>query len=163
LIIPSQAPISSPYAPINKSSYSGKSTQGIVHLSKLGEIARQELERLPHKFLGIQLDTFAVMPNHIHLLITISGNAAAIQTAHSEAFRHPVAGSIPTIIRTYKASVTRRVALLRDNPVSEVWQRNYYEHVVRNANEHERIYTYIVANPLQWDSDDENPAGHSRV
>lgn len=103
------------------------------------------------------------MPNHIHLLITISENDAAIQTAHSEAFRHPVAGSIPTIVRTYKASVTRRVALLRDNPVSAVWQRNYYEHVVRNVNELERIYTYIIANPLQWDSDYENLAGHPRM
>jgi putative transposase len=114
----------------------GEITQGIVHLSKLGEIARQELERLPHKFPRIQLDTFIVMPNHIHMLITISGNDAAIQPATTEAFRHPVAGSIPTIVRTYKASVTRRVVLLRDNYVSEVWQRNFYEHVVRNAKEY---------------------------
>jgi REP element-mobilizing transposase RayT len=141
----------------------GEITKGIIHLSKLGEIARQELERLPHKFSVIQMDTFVVMPNHIHMLITISGNDAAIQTANSEAFRHPLAGSIPTIVRTYKASVTRRVVLLRDIPVSEVWQRNYYEHVVRNAKEHERIYAYIVANPVQWDSDDENPADRSRV
>jgi len=109
------------------------------------------------------MDTFVVMPNHIHMLITISGNDAAIQTANSEAFKHPVAGSIPTIVRTYKASVTRRVVLLRVNPVFKVWQRNYYEHVVRNSKEYERISAYIAANPVQWDSDDENPAGRSQV
>ena len=135
----------------------GEITKGIVSLSKVGDIARQELEQLPHKFSKIHLDTFVVMPNHIHALITISANDTIIPTAYTEAFSHPQQGSIPTIARAYKASVTRRAAMLRDNPVSEVWQRNYYEHVVRNENEKERIYEYIISNPDQWDSDDENP------
>jgi REP element-mobilizing transposase RayT len=131
----------------------GEVTQGIIHLSKLGEIARQELEQVSSKFSRIHLD-------HIHVLITISASDAAIQTANAEAFRHPVPGSIPTVVRAYKAAMTRRAAMRRDNPISEVWQRNYYEHVVRTEREKEQIYAYIVSNPVQWDSDDENPAGH---
>jgi putative transposase len=141
----------------------GEVTQGIIHLSKLGEIARQELEQLSVKFSRIHLDVFVIMPNHIHVLITISASDAAIQIANAEAFSHPVSGSIPTVVRTYKSAVTRRAAMRRDNPISELWQRNYYEHVVRTEKEKEQIYAYIVSNPIQWDSDDENPVGHTLV
>ena len=138
----------------------GEVTHGIIHLSKLGEIARQELEQISLKFSKIHLDVFVVMPNHIHILITISANGTSIQTTNSEAFRHPVPGSIPTIVRAYKAAVTRQAAMRRDIYISEVWQRNYYEHVVRTEREKEQIYAYIVSNPDQWDSDDENPVRH---
>ena len=141
----------------------GDITQGIIYLSKLGEIARQELEQLSLKFSRIHLDVFVVMPNHIHVLITISASDAAMQSANTEAFRHPVPGSIPTVVRAYKAAVTRRAAMRRDNPLSEVWQRNYYEHVVRTEKEKEQIYAYIVSNPDRWGADDENPAGHPLV
>ena len=148
---------------LHKALIFGKISQGIVHLSKLGEIASQELERLPGKFPGIRTDTFVVMPNHIHLLVTISANNTATQATNTEAFRHPVSGSIPTIVRTYKSAVTRRAAMQRENPLTEVWQRNYYEHVVRTESEKEQIYAYIVSNPDQWDSDDENPEDRPQV
>ncbi len=138
----------------------GEVTQGIIHLSKLGEIARQELEQLSLKFSKTHLDVFVVMPNHIHVLITISSSDADIQTANAEAFRRPVAGSIPTVVRAYKAAVTRQAAMRRDNSISEVWQRNYYEHIVRSEREKEQIYAYIISNPDRWDADEENPAGH---
>jgi putative transposase len=141
----------------------GEVTQGIIHLSKLGEIARQELGQLPLKFSRIHLDAFVVMPNHIHVLITISASAVAIQATNAEAFSHPVQGSIPTVVRAYKAAVTRQAAMRRDNPISEVWQRNYYEHVVRTEKEKEQIYAYIVSNPDQWSFDDENPASRQWV
>ncbi len=100
------------------------------------------------------------MPNHIHALITISADSASPNPDTSdnlEGFKHPVPGSIPNIVRSYKAAVTQRVSVLHDASVSVVWQRNYYEHVVRNENERERIFAYIVSNPVRWDSDEENP------
>jgi putative transposase len=141
----------------------GEITQGIIHLSILGEIARQELEQLSLKFSKIHMDTFVVMPNHIHVLITISASDIVIQTAKAEAFRHPVPGSIPTVVRAYKAAVTRRAAMRRDNSISEVWQRNYYEHIVRTEREKEQIYAYIISNPDQWDADEENPVRHPQL
>jgi putative transposase len=144
----------------------GNIAKGTIHLSKVGEFAGKELEKLSLTFSEIHLDTFVVMPNHVHILITISENDTAtssVKASKTEAFGHPVTGSIPTIVRAYKAAVTRRAALLRDSPVSQVWQRNYYEHVVRTEREKERIYAYIVSNPIQWDFDDENPTGRNKI
>jgi putative transposase len=141
----------------------GEVTQGIIHLSKLGGTANQELEQLSLNFSKIHLDVFVVMPNHIHVLITISAKDALIQAANPEAFRHPVSGSIPTIVRAYKSAVTRRAGMLRNNPISDVWQRNYYEHVVRTEREKEQICAYIISNPDRWDTDKENPVVHPLV
>jgi putative transposase len=146
----------------HKSLIFGEIIQGEVVLSKLGEIARKEIERLPDRFSDIIMDGFVVMPNHIHMLITISADAIPKMQTSNEAFKQPVPGSIPTIVRSYKAAVTQRILAMRDAPVAEVWHRNYYEHVVKNENEREKIFLYIVANPAQWDSDEENPAGKSK-
>jgi REP element-mobilizing transposase RayT len=140
----------------------GEIIQGEVVLSNLGEIARKEIERLPHRFSAIAIDGFVVMPNHIHILITISEDGMANIQGSTEAFKQPVPGSIPTIVRSYKAAVTQRISAMRDTPVSEVWHHNYYEHFVRNENEREKIFLYLIANPAQWDSDEENPAGKSK-
>ena len=67
----------------------------------------------------------------------------------------PVIGSIPTIVRTFKAAVTRRLG--REFNIANIWQRNYYEHVIRNHEEWDKIHRYIEANPSNWAEDDENP------
>jgi REP-associated tyrosine transposase len=67
-----------------------------------------------------------------------------------------VAGSVPTIIRTYKAAVTRAIA--RQCAVApRIWQRNYYEHVIRDDDDWKRIDSYIDSNALNWEKDEENP------
>lgn len=124
----------------HKSLIFGEINHGEVALSKLGEIARKEIERLPTRFSMITMDGFVVMPNHIHMLITISADGASNMPDRTEAFKQPVQGSIPTLIRSYKAAVTQRISALRDPAIVEVWHRNYYEHIVRNETERERIF-----------------------
>ena len=57
----------------------------------------------------------------------------------------------------FKSAVTRRINDLRGTPYMAVWQRNYYEHVIRNEDDLDEIREYIVNNPLKWDLDSENP------
>ena len=73
-----------------------------------------------------------------------------------EQFGKPVPGSIPTIIRSFKSAVSLRVNRSRNSPGGPVWQRNYFERVVRDQNELERIRVYIHHNPSQWADDPEN-------
>ena len=75
-----------------------------------------------------------------------------------ERFGKPTSNSIPTIIRGFKSSVTRRVNELRGTPGSPVWQRNYYEHVIRNEIDLEEIRQYIGNNPFKWLEDENHPA-----
>jgi hypothetical protein len=76
----------------------------------------------------------------------------------AEQFGKPVAGSLPTIIRSFKSATTNRINILRSAPRAPLWQRNYYEHVIRNEEELRRIREYIQTNPLRWELDRENPA-----
>jgi putative transposase len=74
-----------------------------------------------------------------------------------EQFGKPVPGSIPTIVRSYKSAVSRRIHRLRGTPAGPVWQRNYYEHVVRNEADLHCIQAYIQSNPAHWTADRLHP------
>jgi putative transposase len=65
--------------------------------------------------------------------------------------------SIPTIVRSYKSAVSYRINLMRGTQDIPVWQRNYYEHIIRNEQDLQNKTDYIEANPMLWDQDDENP------
>jgi putative transposase len=72
-------------------------------------------------------------------------------------FGKPVAGSLATGARSFKAAAKKQINELRQSPGLPVWQRNYYEHVIRDERSLHRIREYIVNNPAQWEFDRENP------
>ena len=73
-----------------------------------------------------------------------------------EKFGKPVSNSVPTIIRYYKGAVTKRINILRNTQGLQIWQRNYYEHIIRNEVDLNEIREYIINNLLKWDLDTEN-------
>jgi REP element-mobilizing transposase RayT len=78
------------------------------------------------------------------------------QRAPTEAFGKPTSNTIPTIVRGYKAAVTKQINILRNSPQCPVWQRNYYEHIIRSEADYLRIAAYILDNPRRWDQDSLN-------
>jgi REP element-mobilizing transposase RayT len=76
--------------------------------------------------------------------------------APTEAFGKPTSNTIPTIVRGYKAAVTKQINILRNSPQCPVWQRNYYEHIIRSEANYLRIAAYILDNPRRWDQDSLN-------
>jgi REP element-mobilizing transposase RayT len=154
----------------NRTCLFGEIVNGEMSLNNLGQIAKREWARLPKRFKHVELGIYAIMPNHIHGIILIDdsrrGTADFADTTHTqdpsratqEHFGKPVSGSIPTIIRSYKSAVALRIHYAQPNDDSPVWQRNYYEHVIRNTDDANRIHTYIESNPANWDIDKENPS-----
>ena len=71
-------------------------------------------------------------------------------------------GSLPTIVRAFKAAVTKRINLMHNTPGQPTWQRNYYEHIIRNNRSLDHIRGYIAGNPQQWHLDNYNPDAGSR-
>ena len=105
------------------------------------------------------------MPNHIHGIIVLDGivgerHAVPLQPnadpKHVEQFGKPVSGSIPTIVRSFKSAAARHINIRRDSPGIPVWQRNYYEHIIRDENALHQIRRYIIHNPLNWKTDEQN-------
>jgi len=140
-----------------------------MRLSKFGLVAKQQWEKLPKRFPNIELGAYMIMPNHMHGIIVITDGRGTAENLHvldgessrraptQEQYQKPVKGSIPTMIRSYKSAVSYRINLMRGSDGVPVWQRNYYEHVIRNQTDLQNKTDYIDANPLLWDEDDENP------
>jgi REP element-mobilizing transposase RayT len=99
------------------------------------------------------------MPNHFHGILVIKERArrAVPLRDRAESYQKPVPGSIPTIVRSFKASVTRNVRKRSGKPDIEVWQSNYFERVIRDGPEFGKISHYIHQNPSMWHLDVDNP------
>lgn len=143
-----------------KQCWFGDVVDGKMHYNYLGFIAYRFWLALSRRFKHIKLDAFVVMPNHIHgiLIITEYGrNKARDRTPRKEQFGKPVPGSIPTVVRSYKSAVTRRINLMRRSRTVPIWQDNYHESIIRIEKGLEPVRQYIVNNPLKWTWDEENP------
>jgi len=132
-----------------------------VIVSSYGEIAKTCFEDIPQHFAHAKVDAFAVMPNHLHGIIVLL-NTMEVVAQHAAQLRKGVSfkpdpGSLSSVVRSFKSASTKRINELRATPGSVFWQRNYYEHVIRNDRDLDRIREYIITNPLKWALDRENP------
>jgi len=142
----------------NRECLFGEIENNEMRLNDAGRIVFEEWIKTGEIRNEIELDRWVVMPNHFHGILIISvcrGTARRAPTA--ERFGQPVSGSIPTIIRSFKSAVTKRINELAGTPGVQLWQRNYFEHIIRNEGELNRIRQYILDNPVRWDTDRENP------
>ena len=147
-----------------------------MHPNTADKIATECWLEIPIHFPYVLADSFIVMPNHIHGILALTsslskisqnaeasshgGTVPAQQTkSHStiETFGKPISGSIPTIIRSFKSAVTRKINIFKRTPGPVIWQSNYFERVIRNYEEWEKIREYVNMNPISWADDKENP------
>jgi REP element-mobilizing transposase RayT len=114
----------------------------------LRDVAEAMWQRLPRHFPSVELDEWVVMPNHLHGILCIV-DRAPMDGARPEADVQSGArsGSLGAIVGNFKSVVTRRINRIRGTPGVPVWQRNYYERVIRNERELAAIRKYIRDNP----------------
>lgn len=126
-----------------------------------GHIAVEEWLKTAVLRPNVLLDEFIVMPNQVHgIVILNSERSSTARRATTEKFGKPIADSIPTIVRAYKSAVTKQIHTLKAASDYPVWQRNYYEHVIRGEDDLNSIREYIRFNPQKWSEDEENPLNH---
>ena len=117
-------------------------------LSDIGRIAQEQWFNLPHRFTNVRLDAFVVMPNHIHGILFIDPVGAP--------YGRPQGSPLQAVVGAYKSLVHRNALLMAKRNglfLGHLWQRNYWEHVVRNDEELNRIREYIRNNPHTWEED----------
>ena len=134
---------------------------GKVFLSPLGEIVRGCWVQIPEHFPAATIKNYVIMPNHLHGIIGLSVGARYIVPSDPgartrEQFQNPTRGTIPTIVRTFKASVTRNAR--NDLKIGDqmIWQSNYFERVLRDGREVSLAIRYIAENPARWSWDEKN-------
>jgi putative transposase len=131
----------------------GEIEQGKMALNEIGEIVCEEWERTVMVRHNVELGEYVIMPNHVHGILSLVG--ATRRVAPTSQTLQP--GSLGAIMAQFKSIVTKRINGLQNVSGRPVWQRNYYEHIIRNERDMDRITRYIEANPLRWTDDDENP------
>jgi putative transposase len=137
----------------------GEVVNGEMVLNDFGKIVADEWKQTAFVRSNVELGAFVVMPNHFHgiLVIRETGVGASRRLAPTEAIS-PKPGSLGAIMAQFKSIVTKKIwkinAEIHSTPI---WQRNYYEHIIRNEREMAQIWDYIEANPANWLTDDENP------
>ena len=108
-----------------------------VPLTNLGCLVRQCIIEIPMHYPMISVDNFVVMPNHIHLLLQIHTDADG---------RSLIAPTISTVVRLMKGTVSKQAGF-------SVWQKGFYDHVIRNDKDYQSIWNYIQGNPSKWTED----------
>jgi putative transposase len=128
-------------------------------------IAHHEWEQLPRRFTMLTLDTSIIMPNHLHGILTIHPPGATNNgTKTPQAPSNLQPGSLGAIVRSYKSTVTRRVRNHTSFDAPSVWQRGYWERIVRDDEELAAIRQYIIDNPARWAERRDNlDALHARM
>lgn len=151
----------------------GEIIDDVMVLNDAGQVAENCWNDIPNHFPHVELDEWVIMPNHVHGIISITMNVdgadydrgddgiaivvgaknfSPLRDARDE-YPYPrgTSKTIGSIIRGFKIGVTK---WMRNNTnVYHVWQRNYWEHIIRNENELNKIRTYIRNNPLNWQND----------
>lgn len=127
-----------------------------VQLTKEGKIVNNVWQELPEHFIDIKLDEFVIMPNHAHGIIWIlEENESHVRANHASPLHRsgPRHGSLGTMIGSFKSAATKRINQFRKTPGSPYWQRNYYEHILRNDQDLHQHCKYIQDNPIKWTAD----------
>ena len=124
-----------------------------IRLSDQGTITLRCWTEIAQHFSGVETDAFVVMPNHVHGILTINPHSVGAETMGAR-----TAPLLGRMVAYFKYQSTTCINELCKRPAVPVWQRNYYEHVIRNEEELNSIRQYIIDNPKQWELDRENPA-----
>ncbi len=134
----------------------GEIVNGEMILNEHGQIADECWREIPNHFPHVELGAYVIMPNHMHGIILINDDVGARHASPLQKTPNGVSkGSLGAIIGSYKSAVTRLIG--RELNETGIWQRNYYEHIIRNDNDLQNKTDYIEANPLLWEQDHENP------
>ena len=156
----------------------GEVVEGEMRLNTAGKIANEQWVKLGRRFTGGDFSLYVIMPNHVHGIVILDGGGrGAGEEFQSHDPRNPplrpyagphvVPGSLGAIIRAYKSSVSYRIHAMHGCNVAPVWQRNYYEHIIRDDEDYRRIAEYIQNNPQRWEQDQLHPSPppnpHNRV
>ncbi|NOY38830.1 MAG: transposase [Nitrospirae bacterium] len=132
----------------NKECISGEILDGKILLNDAGEMIQSAWNGLPEHYPYVELDQFVVMPNHMHGIVVILNDKGGAKR------------TLGQIVAYFKYQTTKQINQRRNTPGIPVWQRNYFDRIIRNETELNSIRRYIVNNPLKWHLDKENPDGN---
>jgi REP element-mobilizing transposase RayT len=127
-------------------------------LNKLGRIVSSNISDITNHIVGVTIDKFVVMPNHIHIILVVLADVVyldamygvptdsdSVWTSTTNAVKSKQI--VPRAIQQFKASVSR------ETKTADIWQKKYHDHIIRNEDDYLHIWRYIDENPIKWKED----------
>ena len=114
----------------------------MITLTRYGKIVEEELLRLEERFPFIKIDRYVIMPNHIHVIFYYDDETAGASPRPT----------LMDVVCVFKSLATKRCKEV--HPISKIFQTSFYDHVIRDGEEHEKIRGYIRENPTKWAEDE---------
>ena len=149
----------------------GNVVDGEMMLNEFGIVAYNEWVKLSERFSNFELDVFQIMPNHMHGIILLNDISvgAGVNPAQNDLYTQNdgktndnnrttarVAPTVSNIVGAYKSLVANGcldIFKSQNETMGKLWQRNYYEHIIRNEKSYQTITEYIINNPAKWADD----------
>ncbi len=127
-----------------------------MFLNTLGLLAEKYWRSIPEHFPQVTVDTFIIMPNHVHGILFFDEPTQSLNvgTTHVSSTIGAKAGSLGRVIGAYKAIVSKAAREIINNPMMQIWQERYHDRIIRNQRECDAIRTYIGQNPINWAKDE---------
>ena len=137
----------------------GRIKHGKVRLNNVGYVVEREWQRTPAIRSNVCLDEYVIMPNHIHGIVIIERRGVLQYAPANEGGLRSPSQTLGAIVRGFKAASTRSVNDMHQTHRKKLWQRNYYERIIRNSSQLRGYQKYIRDNPMSWNLDRNNPIG----
>ena len=154
----------------NRKHFFGNITDGKMNLSEIGKIAEKYWYEIPGHFPFVKLDSFVIMPNHLHGILNNDHNIGIVETRHAlslrqkpqkntqktigqQRFQNQGKNTISSIVGSYKSVVTKYACRL---DLDFAWQTRFYDHIIRNEISFSKIRDYIMNNVKNWQNDNLN-------
>ena len=112
----------------------------LPQLLPYGEIADRQIQKISEEYPEVSVDCYVIMPNHIHILLSVAKDDG----------RGDPSPTVNSVIGWLKYQVTKKINELRDTAGDKIFQRSFFDHIVRNRDDYYEIYKYICENPARW-------------
>ena len=122
--------------------------------NRLGELVVRALGDTERHFESVTVDSYALMPNHIHVIFALSDQTCESRGLVCTPSSKPTAPTLGQIVAYFKFQSTKLTGQFLKDSQFRLWQRNYYEHVIRNEQDLLETRRYIANNPLKWQLDE---------
>ncbi len=145
---------------------------GEMVLNDWGKVVDECWHGISKHFKNVEMDAYIIMPNHVHGIILINSNVEVDYARPVHGIGHtwvPSSGRacsastgnnklglLSVVLRSFKSAVTKRINVMRHTPSVEIWDRSFYDHIIRNDSDLIRIREYIINNPATWEFDENN-------
>jgi len=113
-----------------------------MRLSKYGRIIEQELLSITARYPAVRIDKYVIMPNHIHAIISLDSNTAGASPCPT----------LSDVVCSFKSLAARKCK--QNGWKTSIFQRSFYDHIIRNQVDYREIWRYINTNPQRWESDE---------